>query len=118
MGIIPPCQWEISRLFIFCELGKSPPMDTFKKRLEYWMKKRGYKDKPLALKAGLNETAVRDILGDRVKSVRVDTMVALCGALDIRPHQLSPEIESLYTPQQIELLNKIAELEDEIESLS
>lgn len=50
-------------------------------RLQEEMERQGLTQKALALKAGLNETAVRDILKRRSRAPRVDTLEKLAEAL-------------------------------------
>ena len=62
--------------------------------------KRAEPDKPVK-KAGLNPTAVRDILEhDSNPLPRIDTFAKLCRTLDISPHQLSPLFAKLYLHEQ------------------
>ena len=51
-------------------------------RLERLMRDRGFNQKSLAVKAGLNETAVRDILKGRSRRPLHTTIEALAGALE------------------------------------
>ncbi len=52
------------------------------------MTEKGFNPRSLSLKAGLNATAVRDILEGRAKSPRYHTIMALAAALDVPPHSL------------------------------
>ena len=52
---------------------------------------RGYNPRSLSLKAGLNATAVRDMLEGRAKFPRYDTVEALSNALNITPNDLMKE---------------------------
>jgi len=52
------------------------------------MEARGYNPRSLSLKAGLNATAVRDILEGRAKYPRYDTIKALAGILQVTPDDL------------------------------
>jgi DNA-binding XRE family transcriptional regulator len=82
-------------------------MDQFKQRLAYYMKKAGLNPTSLAKKAGLSQTAVRDILdhvGD--PNPRIDTFIKLCRALGLRPYHLSAQIERLYPPHLLRLLEE------------
>jgi transcriptional regulator with XRE-family HTH domain len=58
------------------------------------MEARELNPRSLSLKAGLNATAVRDMLEGRTQFPRYDTVQALAEALDVAPHQLmaSPDI--------------------------
>jgi len=49
------------------------------------MEERGYNPRSLSLKAGLNATAVRDMLEGRSRFPRYDTAQALAAALDTTP---------------------------------
>lgn len=57
-------------------------------RLRSLMETKGHNPRSLSLKAGLNPTAVRDMLEGRVKFPRYDTVEALAKSLDITPAQL------------------------------
>lgn len=57
-------------------------------RLRDFMKAKDLNPRSLSLKAGLNATAVRDMLEGRVKYPRYDTVQALAEALGITPAQL------------------------------
>jgi len=76
-------------------------MPTFKKRLEYYMLREGLRPSSLSKKAGLNITAVRDILTHKGSPApRISTFVSLCKALNVYPHQLHPGVAKLYTSRQ------------------
>jgi transcriptional regulator with XRE-family HTH domain len=88
-------------------------MDNFKTRLKFYMGKAGMNPTSLSRKAGLNATAVRDILKhSAVPNPRIDTFIKLCHALNVGPHQLSPDFMKLYSPRQLELLDEISELNE------
>jgi DNA-binding Xre family transcriptional regulator len=72
-------------------------MDTLKARLEFYMRQKGFNPTNLSRRAGLSITSVRDILQHPGKpDPRITTVVKLCKALDIKPYQLSPDIEEFY----------------------
>lgn len=52
-------------------------MEIVRERLEQLMEERGIKRKPLALAAGLGETAIRDIFDDQRRDIRTGTLVKL-----------------------------------------
>jgi transcriptional regulator with XRE-family HTH domain len=52
------------------------------------MEERGYNPRSLSLKAGLNATAVRDMLEGRSRFPRYDTAQALAAALETTPARL------------------------------
>lgn len=52
------------------------------------MTARQLNPRSLSLKAGLNATAVRDMLEGRTRFPRYDTVMALAGALDVTPAEL------------------------------
>lgn len=82
-------------------------MDTFKTRLKFYMGRAGLNPTSLSRKARLNVSAVRDIFRHRgTPHPRIDTFVKLCRALGIGPHQLSRDVANLYTPRQLEKLEK------------
>ncbi|WP_051013739.1 S24 family peptidase [Pararhodospirillum photometricum] len=56
-------------------------MSTMPERLGELMKKKGLKQKALALKAGLNETAIRDILVGKSKNPTAKTISAIVAVL-------------------------------------
>lgn len=56
--------------------------------LRFLMKHRQFNPRSLSLAAGLNATAVRDMLEGRAKSPRYDTVEALSRALNVTPAQL------------------------------
>ncbi len=56
--------------------------------LRFLMKARDINARALSLKAGLNPTAVRDMLEGRTQSPRYDTVEALSAALAVTPAQL------------------------------
>ncbi len=66
-------------------------IDVLKKRLRAAMKERDFTQKSLALKSGLNETAVRDILQGRSKRPSYDTLKAIADTLLIRVDQLTSD---------------------------
>lgn len=86
-------------------------METLKDRLKHHLKQSGLNPTSLAKKAGLSMTSVRDILAHADPKPRIDTFIKLCRALEIRPHQLSSDIERLYSPRQIKMLNEITDLD-------
>lgn len=57
---------------------------NLQERLEYIMEKQGIKPKTLSLEAGLNETAIRDILKGRSKNPRTDTTRKIANTLGVR----------------------------------
>jgi len=52
------------------------------------MEAKGFNPRSLSLKAGLNATAVRDMLEGRTRFPRYDTVLALSQVLEIPPSQL------------------------------
>ena len=86
--------------------------DTFKKRLEFYMIKKGFNPTSLSRKARLNVTAVRDILKHSGNpNPRIDTFAKLCHALGVSPYHLSPDFEKLYSARQRYLLDEISGLD-------
>lgn len=55
------------------------------------MQERGLNPYALSVRAGLNDTAVRDLLAGRVKSPRYDTLQAIAEVLDTTPAALMGE---------------------------
>ena len=82
-------------------------MDTFKTRLRFYMRRAGLNPTSLSRKARLNVSAVRDIFRHAgTPHPRIDTFVKLCRALGVSPHQLSQDVANLYSPRQLEILEK------------
>ncbi len=68
------------------------------------MKSRGLNPRSLSLKAGLNPTAVRDMIEGRVKFPRYDTVEALAKALEVSPARLmsgKAENEGIAPPEAV-----------------
>lgn len=59
-------------------------MNDLKTRLEHAMMVKNYRAKTLSIEAGLNETAIRDILKGRSKNPRTDTIRKVANILNIR----------------------------------
>ena len=79
--------------------------DTFKSRLKFYMDLNKLNPTSLSRKAGLNVTAVRDILKhDGTPNPRIDTFVKICAALGINPIQLSPDLETLCKTFQVAII--------------
>ena len=69
----------------------APP--TWVQNLRTLMEDRGFNPRSLSLKAGLNATAVRDMIEGRSRFPRYDTAMALANALDTTPAQLMSDSE-------------------------
>ena len=88
-------------------------MDTFKRRLEFYMNRVGLNPTSLSRKARLSITTVRDILEHSANpKPRIDTFAKLCRALGVSPHHLSPDFSDLYSPRQRRFLTEIEELDE------
>ena len=84
MGLIPLRQWETSPLSAHSSVwDRSHTMSTIQDTLRALMEPRGFNQKSLAVAAGLNETAVRDILKGKSKNPTGRTLNALAGALGV-----------------------------------
>ncbi len=70
---------------------KSPALPTWVSNLRRLMDELGFNPRSLSLKAGLNATAVRDMLEGRSRFPRYDTAAALAQALNTTPAQLMSE---------------------------
>ncbi len=82
-------------------------MDTFKKRLKFYMIREGLNPASLSRKAQLNITAVRDILEHEGNpNTGINTFLKLCRALGVTGYQLSPEGAKLYPLHVRRLLDK------------
>ncbi len=67
------------------------PMDELQRvriALRGVMERKGLKNKPLAKKAGLGETSVRDLLDNEGRDIKLGTLHKLAGALDVDIHDL------------------------------
>jgi repressor LexA len=75
-----------------CETAHmAEPMDELQRvriALRRVMARKGIKNKPLAKKAGLGETSVRDILDNEDRDIKLGTLHKLAGALEIDIHDL------------------------------
>lgn len=69
-------------------MKKHVDKEVFLKSLIRRQKKLGYNDKRLSVEAGLNPTAVRDILKKQKTMPRFDTIAALANSLLCTPEQL------------------------------
>jgi transcriptional regulator with XRE-family HTH domain len=69
-------------------MAKTKSSTNWVRNLRAMMEQRGFNPRSLSLAAGLNATAVRDMLEGRSKSPRYDTAQALAGALDTTPAAL------------------------------
>lgn len=81
MGNIPSCNGKLPP---FCKSpygGIVPTMQQLVQNLTRLMKEKDFNQKSLALAAGLNETAVRDILKGKSLNPRLDTLQRLAAAL-------------------------------------
>lgn len=82
---------------------------------------RDFNPRSLSLKAGLNATAVRDILEGRAKYPRYDTVEALAKALEVKPSELmSGKAKDILSPkpsQAVEPAQSSLE-EDDLELLT
>ncbi len=72
----------------FLKENAMSPESSLQNRLEQALDHRNIKPKTLSLKAGLNETAIRDILKGRSQNPRTDTVRKIAEALHIRPEWL------------------------------
>ena len=85
------------------------------RNLRLLMDKHGYNPRSLSLKAGLNATAVRDMLDGRSRFPRYDTIQAIAEALDTTPALLMGDNEAAQEvatkgqsfSQDLELLTEI-----------
>lgn len=103
-------------------------MDSHRQAIEFYLEKRKLKKKRVSLDAGLNETALRDMLG-RSSDPRLSTIIALCERMRVLPHALFPELVALYPPEakkildrlernyerQLDILKESADIETELE---
>ncbi len=107
-------------------------MSKTKSKLPAWvrnlrelMEKRGFNPRSLSLKAGLNATAVRDMMEGRSRFPRYDTVMALAQALETTPALLMGdesvlnEVTSAGFGEDLELLTEVItrlqEITDELD---
>jgi repressor LexA len=64
-------------------MSETIDMSTVKRNLRRLMTKAGIGAKPLAKKARIGETAVRDILEDRSSNPRINTLSSIAAALEV-----------------------------------
>lgn len=69
-------------------MKKNAKLPRWVATLRALMEDRGYNPRSLSLKAGLNATAVRDILEGRAKYPRYDTVGSLARILEVAPDDL------------------------------
>lgn len=99
-------------------MNKKEQEPKWVEKLRSSMKAKDLNPRSLSLKAGLNPTAVRDMLEGRVKFPRYDTVESLAGALDLTPAQLmsngpaptSQKTNSAALPLDNEDLNLLTEI--------
>lgn len=76
--------------------------------LEDAMARAGIKARPLSTKAGLGETAVRDILSGRTKDIKINTVESLADALGVPFQDLILPFGPIDADRQVPLAGKIA----------
>lgn len=81
-------------------------------RLKVLMKEHGVKAAPLARRAQLNESAVRDILRGRSKNPGIVTLTKIAGVLNLRPSALYEEDQSWPVLGAIEGDGQLRDLDD------
>lgn len=84
-------------------------MDAFCKRLARYMAQEGMNPAQLSKRAGLNARAVTDIQQGRIKSPRVQTVMALEKALGLSPGALLGFGPAAVSSELQELLNELDE---------
>jgi len=73
------------------------------------MDKNGYNPRSLSIKAGLNATAVRDILEGRAKHPRYDTIKSLSDILNVTPDELMDNNDKKTKDDDLDILTGIIE---------
>lgn len=63
-------------------------LEALKVNLSYWMETRGIKPAPLARQAGLNESAVRDIMRSRSRNPGIVTLGRIAAVLGVSVREL------------------------------
>jgi transcriptional regulator with XRE-family HTH domain len=84
-------------------------MDAFRKRLAHYMAQEGMNPAKLSKRAGLNARAVTDIQQGRIKSPRVQTVMALENALGLSPGALLGFGPATVSAELQELLHELDE---------
>ncbi len=74
----------------------NPMPGAVRLRLSEILKERGMKQMDLAVKTGLSENTISDLVSS-VRQVRLDTIAKICDALDVQPGDLLE-----YTPEKKE----------------
>lgn len=91
----PEIRWELShrqggkfllsrsraRTWDKAHVASSLDIQSLRRKLQDAMDRKGIKAKPLALAAGLNETAVRDVM-ERTENPRIGTLLAIADVLE------------------------------------
>lgn len=92
MGRIPHYQWETSHSDSEHPMWDTPHImkqETLPERLKRLVEERGTNPRALSLAAGLNQTAVRDIVEGNSKRPLHTTIAALATHLDVDPDYLA-----------------------------
>lgn len=66
-----------------CDTAHMDELQRVRDALRHAMDRRGIKNKPLAKRAGLGETSVRDLLDNEDRDIKLGTLHKLAGALEI-----------------------------------
>jgi transcriptional regulator with XRE-family HTH domain len=106
--------------------SKTNSAPNWLRNLRLLMEKHGYNPRSLSLRAGLNATAVRDMMDGRSRFPRYDTIQALAEALETTPALLMGDtdaaqevsVKGVSFGQDLELLTEIiARLQEVVEEL-
>ena len=83
-GVLQPHYPEISSM---CDTTHmSQPKDELQRvreALREAMARKGFRNKPLAIKAGLGDTSVRDLLDNEDRDIKLGTLLKIAGAMDL-----------------------------------
>lgn len=93
---------------------KSAATPHWVNNLRRLMEEQDYNPRSLSLKAGLNATAVRDMLEGRSRFPRYDTALALAEALNTTPAQLMSDPKDVVEDSKSSISNRDLELLTEI----
>lgn len=120
VGSLPPCQWETSNWKHPPLCGKNPYMEDLKhglmlQRIQEGLDKIGMKPKPAAIKMGLSETAILDILKGRSKNPKRNTLQTLADAFGMSVEYLTGNANYDSAPTD-EVYNKLRMLSEEQQS--
>lgn len=87
-------------------------MDTFLKRLQFYMERAELNPRSLSLKAGLNPRFVSD-LSEKGVSPSLKNFLKLSRALGVKPYELDPELEAEIPKDILAASEELRRIEEE-----